>query len=63
MKKVIFGAMLGAALVYVLDPQLGARRRDRLRELLDRSGQSPHRPADVPVDLLVIDDRAQAVVS
>ena len=57
MKKVLFGMALGAALLYLLDPQLGARRRDQLRARLRRTqGGAP--PVDAePIGVIVFDER------
>lgn len=63
MKKVLFGIALGAALTYLFDPQLGARRRDQLRERFGRSPAS-RRAADAPaIDIVMFEERTPVGVS
>lgn len=61
MKKLLLSVGLGAALMYVFDPQLGARRRDELRRRMDRGGgQNDATGMITPIDMVVIDDRGAA---
>lgn len=60
----IFGMALGAALTYLLDPQLGARRRGELQRKLSRAEPSGPDGADAAeVDLLIVENRAPVGVS
>jgi hypothetical protein len=64
MKKVLFGMALGAALSYLFDPQLGARRREQLRERLDKSATGADISVDGPaIDIVMFDERTPAGVS
>jgi hypothetical protein len=63
MKKVLFGMALGAALSYLFDPQLGVRRREQLRERLDRSSGGGTVTDAAEIDIVMFDDRTPAGVS
>jgi len=56
MRKMLFALAIGAALAYLFDPQLGAKRRDGLKSKLDRSGSKAPAPVEA-VDVLVFDER------
>jgi hypothetical protein len=61
MKKLLIAVALGGALMYVFDPQLGARRRDDLRRRLDRGGEGETVTGLIaPIDMVMFDDRAAA---
>ena len=57
MKKLLCAMVVGAALAYLFDPQLGPGRREALRAKLDRSGASPPSSIDA-VEMIVFDERA-----
>ncbi len=41
--RILFGAVVGGALVYFLDPQQGARRRERVRAWWEQNRETPAR--------------------
>jgi hypothetical protein len=64
MKKLLFGMALGAALSYLFDPQLGARRREQVRQRFDKSANSAGVAVDGPaIDIVMFEERTPAGVS
>jgi hypothetical protein len=64
MKKVLFGMALGAALSYLFDPQQGPRRREQVRQRLDKSAAGADVAVDGPaIDIVMFDERTPAGVS
>ena len=64
MKKVLFGMALGAALSYLFDPQLGARRREQVRQRFDKSASGADLAVDGPaIDIVMFEERSTAGVS
>lgn len=63
MKKVLFGMALGAALVYLFDPQLGVRRRDQLRARLGKSRSDGATVDAEPIGVIMFEERTPVGVS
>ena len=60
----MFGMALGAALSYLFDPQLGVRRREQLRQRLDKSSSGADLAVDGPaIDIVMFEERSPAGVS
>ena len=50
MKKLLFAMVVGAALMWLFDPDAGSRRRDGVRRKLDEMGvtSKPTKPSAAP---------------